>query len=89
MLILRFFFWVQVYHWTTFYKQNPIAFILGVLLFPYHLITRLSWHPSFHAEMVANAIQDSKEYWKYPGAIQPPQWVKRKFLSLEQEVLKL
>lgn len=86
MLILRFFLLVQAYHWATFYKQRPLAFFIGVLLFPWHLISRLAYPPSEHAEVVSNGIKGLKSYWEIPGATLPPKCLRRRLLALESEV---
>lgn len=86
MMILRYFAWAQVYHWLTFYKQNPLAFIFGVLLFPYHLITRLAYPPETHDEVVLGGIEGLKSYWQIPDAVLPPKFIERKFLQLESEI---
>ena len=87
MIILRYCGLVQVYHWLTFYKQKPWAFLLGVILFPYHVISRLVMYPpDMHKEVVLNSITVMKNYWKLEGAIPPPSFVRRKFLALEQEL---
>lgn len=86
MLILRYFFWVQLYHWACILKINPLSFIAGVLIWPYHVISRLLYHPSLHKEVVANGIEALKAYWQIPGATLPPPCIRRKLDKLEAEV---
>lgn len=88
MLILRYFFWGQVYHWASILKINPLSFIVGVVLLPYHVISRLMYPPSQHAEVVAEGIKALKSYWQIPGATLPPKLVRRKFDELEAEVTR-
>lgn len=90
MIMVRFFLLLQLYHWTTFYKQTPWAFLIGVILAPYHFIVRMMNPPDTHARLVIKAIGLFKSYWEVPGTLpDPPEFVKRKFLQLESKLRTL
>lgn len=89
MMVIRFFLLMQVYHWASFFKLSPLNFIIGVLLFPWHVISRLLTVPKDQqAELVSTAIKSVKAYWQIPGAMLPPECMKRRLLALETEADK-
>lgn len=90
MIMIRFFLLLQLYHWTTFYKQKPWQFLFGVILAPYHFIVRMFHPPDIHAELAIQAIGIIKGYWQIPGTLpDPPEFVRRKFLRFESELKAL
>jgi hypothetical protein len=86
MIVIRYFFWTLVYHLVTFYKQKPLAFLIGCLLWPYHVISRIAHPPELHKEIVSNGIEALKSYWQIEGAVLPPAFVRKRFVALEREV---
>lgn len=88
MIIIRYFAWVLVYQLSTFYKQKPWAFFLGLVVWPYHVISRLAYPKELHKEAVANGIDALKSYWQIEGAVLPPAFVKKRFVALWREVLR-
>lgn len=86
MLIVRFFLLMQVFHWANFFRMKPWTFLLGILLFPYHLFTRLLWHPSQHSEMVSQGVEYVRAYWEIPGGtLKMPTCIKQRLLALKAE----
>lgn len=87
MIMVRFFLLLQLYHWTTFYKQMPWAFLLGVILSPYYFARRMMIHPDIHAEIALRAVGIIKAYWQVSGVLpDPPEFVRLKFLQFEAEL---
>ena len=76
-----------MYHLLTFYKQKPWAFLVGVVLSPYYLLSKLAYPPEIHVEMVLNGISGLWSYWETPDAVPPPKFVRKRFLALESELL--
>jgi hypothetical protein len=88
-MMFRYFLWLWVYQVTTFYKQNPLSFLVGMITAPYFAVTRSLWPSSMHADMALLGIRALKEYWSMSDTILPPKFVERKFLKLEQYILAL
>lgn len=86
-IIVRYFFWVLMSHLLTFYKQRPINFIVGLVLWPYHVVDRFFYPPELHKEMVANGLEAIRSYWQIEGAVIPPTFVRNRFEALSREVL--
>lgn len=84
--MLRYMLLVQLYHWTTFLKQNPLQFTVGVLLFPYFFLTRMLYPSEVRTQAAIGGIEAFKAYWQLPGAIAPPACVKKRMLALESEL---
>jgi hypothetical protein len=85
-MILRYFTWLWLYHVTTFYKQNPISFLVGLVTSPYFAVTRSLWPREMHAEMALLGISVLKEHWEMEVTILPPKFVKNGFLKLEADI---
>jgi hypothetical protein len=88
MIILRYFWWLQIYHFATFYRQTPWAFLIGVILMPYFVLSKFLQPSEIHDEMVVNGIRVLKSYWQISGAITPPKFVERRFLALESDITR-
>lgn len=86
MIIVRYFMLVLAYHLVTFYKQSPLAFFIGCVLWPYHVVDRFFHPPELHQEMVANGVESLKSYWQTPGATLPPAFLRRRFEALGREL---
>lgn len=86
MNILKYFWWLQVYHFITCFQQKPWSFIIGAVLAPYFLISRLMYPLEVHDEVVTNGITALKSYWQIPGAVLPPKFIEKRFLALEGEI---
>lgn len=87
MTFLRYRWLVHLYHWATFFRQKPWTFLFGVLLFPYNLISGYFKYPlDMHSEVVLKSIEALRAYWSLEGALQPPAWLRRRFLALELEL---
>ncbi len=84
-MIIRYFFWLLMFHLLTFYKQKPVAFFIGIVLWPWHALNAFFHAPDLHKEMVENGVEGLKSYWQIPGAITPPRFVQRKFEELGRE----
>jgi hypothetical protein len=88
MIVIHYFLLTLTYHLTTFYKQKPIAFLIGLVAWPYYLVDRFFHPPELHKEIVANGISSLKSYWQIEGAVLPPAFLRKRFIKLEQIALK-
>ena len=86
MVMLRYCWWLLVYHFTTCFRQNPWAFMVGTLLSPYYLISRLSHPVNTYNTTVLRGIAILRDYWQKQEAILPPEFVKKRFLALENDL---
>lgn len=88
-MLVQYFMWLLAYHLVTFYKQKPWTFFVGLLLWPYHITSRLMLYPKeMHKELVTNGISALKSYWEIEGAVTPPAFIKKQFLALERVASK-
>lgn len=85
MIVIRYFFWLMLYHLLTFYKQRPVAFLIGCVMMPYYALDRFFHPPDLHKEIVSNGVDGLKSYWQVDGAIAPPNFVRERFEALRRE----
>lgn len=86
MLILRYFTLVLLYHLVSFYQQKPWAFFMGILEWPYYVVTRMTYPVEIHADVVRNGLKATMGYWESDPAMSPPRFLLRRFEALRREL---
>lgn len=86
MKILRYYFIIAMYHFSSFFKLHPFAFIHGLLKMVTNLLTGLMLPSDQHDQAICISINGLREYWKYEGAILPPSFVVRRLEALSDEI---
>lgn len=85
-LVIKYFFWSLVYHLSTFFKQNPLSFFVGLFMLAYHFFRVLSYPFVMQVDAVKNGLESLKKYWQLKDCIPVPRFVEKKFTALEHEV---
>jgi hypothetical protein len=88
MLMLRYWMLLLLFQLVTFYKQKPWHFLLGIVLWPYHFISRWMLPTEKHPLMVANGIQVLAVMWVLDEVVAPPHFVQKRFLRLQEDAFK-
>ena len=81
MLLIKYYFWVTLYHLSTFYLMMPTVFLRGIILLPYWVLKSLS-SPIPDEVQVTNGLAWLKTCWDTDAIPHPPKFIKQRLLKL-------
>jgi hypothetical protein len=81
MILIRFYFWLLVFHLATFYKQSPLPFFRGLVWLPFFFVKSMA-SPTEDAIQVIVGVDNLKRCWESNLIATPPKFVARRLEAL-------
>lgn len=85
MIIIRYFMLMLLYHLLTFYKQGPIKFVKGLILFPFYFLRAFLSPPDGHKDIISASFENIDRYWRIEGAAMPPKFLRERLEAVRRE----
>lgn len=85
MIVVRYFWWVVVFHIVTVHKQAPWHFFIGLLVTPLHFLVCLSAKPDIRREAVRVGAHAVVAAWRENTLPPAPAFIRKRFYEFAEE----